>query len=110
MHSRRLLPVILLALALGGCPRQPKIEPATPVPGPTPAPTPPPPPYVPNKRLEVGKLFNDIPYRTQVETDFGSNTTADRANKDAYYVDLKVHVNVPKPHQVAADREGLASL
>jgi hypothetical protein len=70
---------------------------------PVPVPTPPPTPYVPMKRLEVGKLFNGMRIRTTLETAPGSSASTDRVEPEAYALDLKVHVTVPKPHQSLAN-------
>src|ERR1700761_8982981 len=88
-------------------PRPPPTEP-TPIPTPaaptpTPVPTPPPTPYVPNKRLDVGKIFNGMQIRTTLETEIGTTATADREEPDAYSLDLRVHVKVPKPSRDLAD-------
>ncbi len=102
--------VALFALfALAGCPRPPvpvptpTPVPVTPVPVtpfPTPVPvTPPPTPYVPNKRLEVGKIFNGMQYRVKLETDFGTTATHDRGEPDSYTAELTVKVKVPKPNR-----------
>src|SRR5678816_2968792 len=77
--------IILAALfvigAFSGCPPRPT-TPRTPgaTPAPTPAPTPVPtvsrPPYVPNKRMEVGRMFNGAQVRTQLETDLDLGASA----------------------------------
>lgn len=103
--------VVGLAGLLAGCPRTSvPPPPATPLPEistPVPIPTPTPPPYVPNKKLEVGKIFNGMQIRTTVETEVGTTTSADRVKPEAYAVDLKVRVTVPQPHQ---DFEALSRL
>ena len=98
--------VIAASLAFTGCPRRPApAPPATPVPAPTPAPTPvpaptpPPPPYVPNKRIEVGKMFSGAQVRTSLETDFGGSATEVRSDAASYEVEVKVRVKIPKPHK-----------
>lgn len=91
----------LFAFALTACPRpsEPHLRPKpTPVPSPPP-PTPTPPPYVPNKRLEVGKIFNGMQYRVTLETEHGTTATKDRNEPDSYTAELTVKVKVPKPHQ-----------
>jgi Fungal chitosanase of glycosyl hydrolase group 75 len=97
--------IALAMLALTGCPR-PSLPPApiTPVPVPeTPAPItpppPPPPPYVPNKRLEVGKIFNGMQYRVKLETEHGTTAARDRSEPDSYTAELTVKVKVPKPNR-----------
>lgn len=90
---------------LTGCPRTAgpltKEVPATPTP--EPKPTPPPPPYVPNKRLEIGKIFNGMQYKVEFETEYGTTATHDRNEADSYTAELTVKVKVPKPHQSLAE-------
>jgi hypothetical protein len=92
---------VLGALAFAGCPRpvpKPSGPTPPPVPTPTPAPTPPPPPYVPNKKLETGRIFNGMQYKVTLETDFGTTATKDREIPENYLAELTVKVKVPKPH------------
>ena len=91
---------MLGALALLGCPRPGSTPPATPAPTPTPVPvpTPPPPPYVPNKKLETGRIFNGMQYKVTLETEFGTTATHDREVAESYAAELTVKVKVPKPH------------
>ncbi len=96
---------LALVCGLTACPRRvpliPPIPP-TPFPLPSPAPTPPPtppPPYVPNKRLETGRIFNGLQYRVTLETEVGTTATADRTDPASYVADLRIKVRVPKPHQ-----------
>ena len=107
MSWRALVLPSLALLALSGCPRPPKNggEPtprASPTPGrtpPTPAIlTPPPTPYVPNRRLEVGRIFNGMQYRVTLETEHGTTATKDRNEPASYTAELTVKVKVPKPH------------
>ena len=99
---------LLALLVLTGCPRPPVPPSATPVPvtpvpvtpvPPPPPVTPPPAPYVPNKRLEVGKIFNGMQYRVKLETDYGTTATRDRAEPESYAAEITVKVKVPKPHR-----------
>ena len=87
-------------LMLTGCPCPPQPPPpATPTPTPVPTPpTPTPPPYVPNRRLEVGKIFNGMQYRPTLETEHGTTATRDRNEPGSYTAELKVKVKVPKAH------------
>jgi hypothetical protein len=90
--------------ALTGCPRAVLERPTPPpVPTPTPAPTPTPPPYVPNKRLETGKIFNGMQYRVTLETEFGTTATEERNDPASYRAELVVKVKVPKPHKNLAE-------
>ncbi|MEP6669372.1 MAG: glycoside hydrolase family 75 protein [Chthoniobacter sp.] len=86
-------------LVLTGCPQPPEPPPSTPTPTPLPAgPTPTPPPYVPNKKLDVGKMFNGMQYRVTLETEHGTTATRDRNELGSYAAELTVKVKVPKPH------------
>ena len=91
-------------LMLTGCPGPlPPPQPPTPPPAPTPtplppAPTPTPPPYVPNRQLNVGRVFNGMQYRVTLETEHGTTATHDRNEPGSYSADLTVKVKVPKPH------------
>jgi hypothetical protein len=94
----------LTLVALTGCPSPEIVRPTPPpVPTPTPAPTPTPPPYVPNKRLEVGKIFNGMQYRVTLETEFGTTATDERDDPASYRAELVVKVKVPKPHKSLAE-------
>ena len=90
----------MVTLMLTACPRPPEPEPpATPTPTPLPTPpTPTPPPYVPNRKLEVGKIFNGMKYRVTLETENGTTATRDRNEMDSYTAELTVKVKVPKAH------------
>lgn len=98
----RIAVVMAVALGLIGCPR-PRVQTAVstppPEPTPVPVPTPPPPPYVPNKRIEVGKMFSGAQVRTTLETEFGTTATVARNDPASYVVDVKVQVKIPKPHK-----------
>ncbi len=76
---------------------------APPLPATPPPATPPPPPYVPNKRLETGKIFNGMQYRVTLETEFGTTATAERNDPTSYIAELRVSVKVPKPHRDLAE-------
>ena len=109
---------VLTAAAISAClftacprrpiPQQPPPSPVptpapTPAPTPVPVPTPPPTPYVPNKRMEVGKMFNGAQVRSTLETDFGGSASEVRKVPGSYEVDVKVRVKIPKPHQSLAE-------
>lgn len=117
------LAAALLALAPAGCrkpappvvpeiPATPQPTPrATPLPTPTPPlpatpppePTPPPPPYVPDKKLEIGKIFNGILYHVTLETERGGTATSEREDPSSYVAELTLKVKVPKPHRSLED-------
>ena len=93
----------LVALAaLTGC-KPPSIEkvPETPTPTPTPAtPTPKPTPiYIPDKRMEVSKLFNGMQVRTTLETEPGTTATDETEVPGSYQLDISVKVKVPRANQ-----------
>src|SRR4051812_10990999 len=96
---------LALSALLCGCPRVQRVEEAaTPPPiTPPPVPTPPPTPFVPNKKLEVGRIFNGMQIRTTLETDWGTTATAERNDPASYAVDIQVKVRIPKPHQDLAE-------
>ena len=106
MRLARLVLAGLGVALLTGCPRPAGVQtsltgPATPTP--EPKPTPIPTPYVPNKRLEIGKIFNGMQYRVHFETDYGTTATRDRNEAESYVAELTVKVKVPKPHQSLAE-------
>jgi glycosyl hydrolase group 75 (putative chitosanase) len=69
---------------------------ATPAPSPTAAiPKPTPPIRVPDKRLEVVKLFNGLHIRSTLETEEGETATVERETESSYALDLIVRVRVP---------------
>ncbi len=115
-HHISWLAAVPLLLALSSCPGPrksitgPTPAPATPVaPTPTPVPTPPPTPYVPNKRIDVGKVFNGMQIHTTLQTELGTNATTDRNDPASYTVDVNVHVKVPQPHRDLAELARLNS-
>jgi hypothetical protein len=92
----------LSLLLLTGCPSPPEPN-SAPTPPPAREPTPPaitPPriPYVPNRRLEVGKIFNGMQLRVTLETEHGTTATRDRNELSSYTAEVTVKVKVPKPH------------
>jgi hypothetical protein len=120
MPQLRLVLAGLALLVLTGCPRPPAptpVAPATPTPAtpaptppPTPAPpTPPPAPYVPNKRLEVGKIFNGMKYEVTLETEHGTTATREREEPGSYSAELTVKVKVPKPYRDLAELKKINS-
>jgi hypothetical protein len=62
---------------------------------------------VPQKVIQTGSIFSGINFRTSVETVQGATSTAERNAADSYTVEVKVKVNVPKPHRELADLEKL---
>ena len=100
----RLLAAGFSVAVLTACPRS-LTERATPPPEPTPTPvpTPTPPPYVPNKRLETGRIFNGMQYRVTLETELGTTATEEINDPASYRAELVVKVKVPKPHKNLAE-------
>ena len=76
----------------------PKVAPATPRPTPAPPPPAPLPPYVPNKKIEFGKIFNGMKYDVRLETDHGSTASKDRQRLESYVAEVTVRVKVPSPY------------
>ena len=68
---------------------------ATPRPTPTPKPTP---IYIPQKKLEVSRLFNEMEVRTKLESEPGGTATLERETPSSYALELNVKVKVPKPN------------
>lgn len=104
-----------VAFGLGGCRRpEPPNEivppPATPLPVATPSPA----PYVPNKKLETGRIFNGLQYRVTLETEYGESASIDREDPSSYSAELFVKVKVPKPRRAISEisrlNEALPSL
>lgn len=107
--------VFLASLVLPGCNRPwhwPRIVSPTPTPSPTPAPTPAPTPkptpvFIPQKHLEVSKLFNGMEVHTKVESEPGGTATTERETPGSYALELNVKVKVPKPN---SDLDSLSKL
>lgn len=108
----RTVPVLVAAafgaLLFTACPRKTEpvpVTPPTPTPAPTPVPvpTPPPTPFVPNKRMEVGKMFNGAQVRATLETDLGGSASSIRKENGSYEVEVKVRVKIPTPHKSLED-------
>ncbi|MCX6967954.1 MAG: hypothetical protein NTZ46_09310, partial [Verrucomicrobia bacterium] len=68
---------------------------AHPRPTPTPKPTP---VFIPQKKLEIAKLFNGMEVRTKVESEPGSTATLERETPSSYALELNVKVKIPKPN------------
>jgi len=106
--------VLLILIYLGtvsGCKRPwtwPGAATPTPTPCPSPTPTPKPTPiYIPQKHLEVSKLFNQMEVRTKVESEPGGTATLERETPSSYALELSVKVKVPRAN---ADMESLSKL
>ena len=75
----------------------PKLPPSkpTPIPTPTPKPTP---IYIPQKHLEISRLFNGMEVRTKLESEPGETATVERETPESYTLELNVKVKVPVPN------------
>ncbi|MEI7957643.1 MAG: glycoside hydrolase family 75 protein [Verrucomicrobiota bacterium] len=79
--------------------KRPWVWHSAPTPGATPKPTPKPTPvYIPQKRLEISKLFNEMEVRTQVQSEPGSTATRERETPSSYALEFNVKVKIPKPN------------
>ncbi|MEI6534187.1 MAG: glycoside hydrolase family 75 protein [Verrucomicrobiaceae bacterium] len=75
-----------------------------------PAPPPPlPSKFVPRKDVDVATLFNGITIESKLETNEGNFASLSVADPDAYKVEFKVKLNVPKPNQTVAELARLNS-
>jgi hypothetical protein len=61
-----------------------------------PPPPPLPPSFVPNKKIEVKDLFNEMQIRTEVAVRKGGLSSAERKRKGSYVAQFQVVVNVPE--------------
>jgi hypothetical protein len=62
-----------------------------------PAPPPPlPSAFIPRKEVDVANLYNGITIQTQLETQQGSYASAERLDKDAFAVNFKLSIRIPK--------------
>ncbi len=94
--------LLLALLLLTGCPPVQRLEdePATPRSTPVATPPPEPPaPYVPNKRVETGRIFNGLQFKAGLETLEGTTATADRNDPASYEVEVMVRTRIPKAHR-----------
>lgn len=75
-----------------------------------PAPPPPlPSKFIPRKDIDVATLYNGITIESKLETSEGNFASLAVADPDAYKVEFKVKVNVPKPNQTVAELARLNS-
>ena len=69
-----------------------------------PAPPPPlPSNFIPRKEVDVATLYNGITVETHVQTSEGTYATLERLDKDAYKVEFKLDVRVPKANFSVAE-------
>ncbi len=81
---------------------RPPAPPATPHSTPKPTPI-----YIPQKSLEISKLFNGMEVRTKLESEPGGAASLERETPSSYGLELNVKVKVPKPNH---DLEALSKL
>lgn len=63
--------------------------------------------YVSWKKVDVAKLWNEIPVKTEVATHEGASATVERVRSEAYEIEMKVQLAVPSPNKTA---DGLAQV
>ena len=102
LSSAILLSAGLLLLAACSPPEHVPFPPASPSPSlspsPTPQPTPTPSPtpiYVPEKRLDTGRLFNGIQFQASFSTEPGGTAVTDIASPSSYSLRLNLDIHVP---------------
>ena len=66
-------------------------------------PTPLPSNFIPRKEVDVATLYNGITIETQLQTTEGNFATIERLDKDAFKVDFKLNVRVPKANCSVAE-------
>ncbi len=59
--------------------------------------------YVSWKKVDVAKLWNGIPVKTEVVTSQGDTAVKERERDSSYEIEMKVKLTVPKPNDSAAE-------
>lgn len=59
--------------------------------------------YVDWKKIDVAKLWSDIPVKTEMITAQGDTAVKERERDTSYEIEMKVKLTVPKPNESAAD-------
>lgn len=59
--------------------------------------------YVEWKKVDVAKLWSDIPVKTEVVTTPGDTAVKERESESSYGIEMKVRLTVPKPNESAAE-------
>ena len=59
--------------------------------------------YVDWKKVDVAKLWSDIPVKTEMVTTQGDTAVKERAREASYGIEMKVTLTVPKPNESAAE-------
>lgn len=65
--------------------------------------------YVSWKKVDVAKLWNEIPVRTDVVTAQGDTAVVERERDESYQLEMKLKLTVPKPNQSAAELAAINS-
>ena len=65
--------------------------------------------YVSWKKVDVAKLWSDIPVKTEVETVQGETAVKERERGESYQLEMKLKLTVPKPNQSAAELTAINS-
>jgi hypothetical protein len=106
--NRSLLLAAALLIALAGCKPPENVTEVSPTPAPVPTPVPSPTPlYVPEKRLDTGRLFNGIQFQASFSSESGSSAAVEAAQPESYSVHLDLHVRIP--HAINS-KDGLTAL
>jgi len=63
--------------------------------------------FVPYRRVDVATLWNEIPVSTSVVASEGENAALERERDEAYEIEMRVNVTVPRPNRTL---EELASI
>jgi hypothetical protein len=59
--------------------------------------------YVSWKKVDVAKLWSDIPVKTEVVTTQGGTAVVERERDESYQLEMTLKLTVPKPNQSAAE-------
>ncbi len=59
--------------------------------------------YVSWKKVDVAKLWSDIPVKTEVVTTQGGTAVKERERDESYQLEMKLNLTVPKPNQSVAE-------
>jgi hypothetical protein len=59
--------------------------------------------YVSWKKVDVAKLWSDIPVKTEVVTTQGGTAVTERVREESYQLEMKLKLTVPKPNQSAGE-------
>jgi len=59
--------------------------------------------YVDWKKVDVAKLWSDIPVKTEMITRPGDTAVKERKREASYEIEMKVRLTVPKPNESAAE-------